>query len=346
MVKWLSAILLIWFIYAVRHVFPPFVVGGIVAYLLLPFIKAFSEWANIRMAYAVALVYIVGLLVGGFVLWHFLPEAVDQFQALVNQREEIIGNLLQQASDAFAWNLNVPETTRGIILNLEQNFGQAPEIVHLGGLLSHGMLNILVCFISSIYFILDSPRVGGFFLRFVPENSRVMAVNLSGQVNTMLRRYVWGQLILVGLMFAVAYVFLHFVMHLRHAFVISLMSGFLEIIPVLGPILATSTAAVVGFSQLGATAALWILIYYILARWFEDYVIVPKVIGHAVSLHPLAVIFAVLCGEVLAGALGMLIAIPVAASVKVILDIVKPEPAPVLPFVEEVNQGCPPPETT
>ncbi|MBI2812098.1 MAG: AI-2E family transporter [Candidatus Melainabacteria bacterium] len=66
--------------------------------------------------------------------------------------------------------------------------------------------------------------------------------------------------------------------------------------------------------SLGIPAALF------LARQIEDYVVVPKVIGHAVELHPLAVIFAVLVGEHMAGALGMLIAIPVAASVKLILD--------------------------
>ena len=60
------------------------------------------------------------------------------------------------------------------------------------------------------------------------------------------------------------------------------------------------------------------------ARWAEDYIIVPRVMGHYVELHPLAVIFAVLCGEVTGGALGMLIAIPVAASIKVILDFCYP----------------------
>jgi predicted PurR-regulated permease PerM len=71
--------------------------------------------------------------------------------------------------------------------------------------------------------------------------------------------------------------------------------------------------------------ALGIVVFYTAARWTEDYLIIPKVIGHAVELHPLIIIFAVLCGEVMAGALGMLIAIPVAASVKVIIDFTHPE---------------------
>jgi len=337
MFKWLSTFLLIWFIYAVRHVFPPFIVGGIVAYLLLPVVKALADRTKMKLSHAVACFYVTGVIVGSIVCWMFLPVLIEQFQALIEQREFIIGNLVRQASDTFAWKLNVEESTHNIMVSFEENFGRPQEIMHLGGLLSQGLLYVLVCFVSSIYFIVDSQRVGQFFLRFVPENRRVMAVNLSSQMNDMLSRYVRGQLLLIVLMSSVAYVFLHFVMQMRYALPIAIVSGFLEIIPVLGPILATTAATVVGFSQFGATPALYIVVFYTLARWFEDYVIVPKVIGHAVELHPLVVIFAVLCGEVMAGALGMLIAIPVAASIKVFLDVVKPESPPVMVLAEEID---------
>jgi hypothetical protein len=89
---------------------------------------------------------------------------------------------------------------------------------------------------------------------------------------------------------------------------------------VLGPFIAISIAVIVGVSQSGVSVALPIVGCFLIARWLEDYLVVPNIIGHAVELHPLAVIFAVLVGETMAGALGMLIAIPVAASVKVVID--------------------------
>ena len=143
-------------------------------------------------------------------------------------------------------------------------------------------------------------------------------------MNNMLSKYVRGQVTLIFLMFAVAYGFLHFVFHLKYALLIAILSGFLEIIPVLGPILATTAATIVGIAQNGVDCALLIILCYTGARLIEDYIIVPRIMGHYVELHPLAVIFAVLCGEVMAGALGMLIAIPVAASIKVILDFCYP----------------------
>jgi predicted PurR-regulated permease PerM len=91
-------------------------------------------------------------------------------------------------------------------------------------------------------------------------------------------------------------------------------------------------------SQYGVGVALGIIGFYTIARWMEDYLVVPKVIGHAVDLHPLIVIFAVLCGEVLAGALGMLIAIPVAASIKVIVDFTHPPKDPTLSAFHQPNE--------
>ena len=189
------------------------------------------------------------------------------------------------------------------------------------------MLAMLVTIVSSIYFIVDSKRVGQFFLRFLPQQRQKIAIDLSKQMNSILSKYVQGQLILITLMSCVAYGFLHFGFHLRYALLIAILSGFLEIIPVLGPILATTTATIVGIAQNGVDCALLIILCYTGARWIEDYVIIPRVIGHYVELHPLTVIFAVLCGEVMAGALGMLIAIPVAASIKVIIDFCYPPPA-------------------
>jgi hypothetical protein len=205
-------------------------------------------------------------------------------------------------------------------MSIENSIGKPEEIVHFGGMLSHGLLSLLVCIVSSIYFIIDSKRVGRFFLRFVPSANKTTMVNMIGQMNLMLSKYVVGQVILIALMSAVAFTFLTGLFHLRYALLIAILSGFFEIIPVLGPFIAISIAVVVGVSQCGVSVALPIVGCFLIARWLEDYLVVPNIIGHAVELHPLAVIFAVLVGETMAGALGMLIAIPVAASIKVVID--------------------------
>jgi predicted PurR-regulated permease PerM len=324
MIKWIYVIFIAIFLYHVREVFPPFIVGAIIAYLLVPLVNGLAKSAKMSMNMAVTVIYLLFVAVVAGVIWWAGPRIVIECNNLYTDRLEIVSKLITQVATQFGWQVDEAKATGDILRTLEQSFGKPEELVHIGGIVSKSMLELLVTIVSSIYLIVDSQRVGTFFLRFVPHERRHTALELIRQMNAMLSKYVQGQLMLITLMATFAYLFLHFIIHLHYALVIAIMSGFLEIIPVLGPILATTTATVVGISQYGFGVAAWIIIAYTLARWTEDYTIIPHIIGHAVELHPLAVIFAVLCGEVTAGALGMLIAIPVAASIKVVLDVLYP----------------------
>ncbi len=326
MFKWLFVLLIFWFLYLIREVFPPFIVGGIIAYLLLPLVNQVSSTFKIRPGLSVAIIYIGALaLIIGASAW-FGGSILEQFSALAAQRKDIITSLIKQISDSFQWQLDVEKTAEELTASLEQNIGSPEEIVHLGGLLSKSLLSVLVCVVSSIYLLIDSRSVGQFCLRFLPEEQHEAVKILSSQVNVMLSKYVRGQLFLIVLMSGVAYGILHFWLNIKYAGPIAILSGFLEIIPVLGPFFAITIATIVGVSQQGVAVAIFIILGYWIARLVEDYVVVPRFIGHAVELHPLAIIFAVLCGEVMAGALGMLIAIPVAATIKEILDFYYPPP--------------------
>lgn len=324
MIKWLAVLLLFWFLYHVREAFPPFIVGGIIAYLLLPVVNGFSRKLKIPPKISVALIYIafLGTIIG--LCSAFGKSVVEQINQLAGQKQEIVTNLVQQLANGFNWQIDVTKTAEDIINSMEKSLGKPEELAHFGGILSKSLLAILVCTVSSIYFIVDSERVGKYFLRFVPEENHETVIKLFSQMNIMLSKYVRGQLVLVMLMSCVAYFFLHFCFSLKYALIISILSGFLEIIPVLGPTLAIVSAIIVGVSQKGVGVALPIFLCYWVARLVEDYVIVPRFIGHTVELHPLAIIFAVLCGEIMAGGLGMLIAIPVAASIQQIIDFCYP----------------------
>lgn len=311
--------ILLWFIYQVREVFPPIIVGAIIAYLLLPLVTALAEKAKIPVGVSALIVYVtIAALLGTFA-WYLIPGLVHEVADLGAHRHEIIVKVVDQIGASMHWSGDSSQLADQILGSVSESI-KPTELAHLGGTISHGALAVLVCVVSSIYFTLDSHRIGNFFLRYLPIERREEAMTLGGQANGLLSKYVQGQLILIVLMSSFAFVFLNFGLHMKYALPVALLSGFLEIIPVLGPILAISTAVLVGVWQSGFGVLWVIIIVYTLARWIEDYIVVPKIIGHAVELHPLAVIVAVLCGEKLAGALGMLIAIPVAACIKLFID--------------------------
>jgi predicted PurR-regulated permease PerM len=320
MLKWIATFLIIWFVYSVRSVFPPIIVGAVIAYLLLPIVQQLAVKLKTSVRIATLITYLTVVCVLAVTIWFLGPGVINEVSELAQNQKEIVKNIVQQYAIITHWEGDVEITSLQILNSIHESVGRPEEIAHIGGLLSHGFLSILVCVVSSIYFTIDSGLVFKYFLRYIPPSRRETIVELTGQMNRMLSRYVFGQLWLVGIMSTVAWCFLHWGIHLKYALPVAILSGFLEIIPVLGPIIATTIATLVGVSQFGPGVIAPIIAFYAVARWIEDFVIVPKIIGHAVSLHPLAVIFAVLCGEVLAGGLGMLIAIPVAACIKLFID--------------------------
>src|SRR5207244_12728303 len=122
----------------------------------------------------------------------------------------------------------------------------------------------------------------------------------------------------------VTFLVLEWVFRLPYALWIGILSGILEVIPLIGPIMAAVIACTVGFSQGGANEAAALAVSYLVLRQVEDQLVMPIVVGRAVHVHPLVTVFAVLAGEKIAGVLGMILAVPVAATVKVVLDDASP----------------------
>lgn len=99
--------------------------------------------------------------------------------------------------------------------------------------------------------------------------------------------------------------------------VLGLIAGLFEFVPLIGPLLMAILAALVAILHFGFSAALAVLLFLGVLRIVQDYVVYPRLIGHGIHLHPLAVIVAILCGAELAGVAGIFLAIPVVAVVTV-----------------------------
>jgi predicted PurR-regulated permease PerM len=154
----------------------------------------------------------------------------------------------------------------------------------------------------------------------VPRERRNEVRNVSFEIHQTLGRFLRRQLVLVALVAVATFLGLEFIFHLRYALPLAVATGLVEIIPFIGPVLAGSVAAIIAISQGGTSLMLGVIVFYFVVRQIEDQIVAPVVLGRAVELHPLIVIFSVLAGGVLFGVLGTLAAVPFAASIKVILE--------------------------
>jgi predicted PurR-regulated permease PerM len=135
-------------------------------------------------------------------------------------------------------------------------------------------------------------------------------------VNSTLAAYIRAQLtasLFIGAVCAGAFA----IAGLPSPLVLGLMAGLFEFVPLLGPVLIALIATLIGVFQSGMGPAFMVLVFLGVLRIVQDYIVYPRLIGHGIHLHPLAIILAILCGEKLAGVAGIFLAIPIVAVVTV-----------------------------
>jgi predicted PurR-regulated permease PerM len=198
--------------------------------------------------------------------------------------------------------------------------------VSLVGTVFSVLVGFFFMFISSIYLSSDAGKLYTAVFSYVPEAYQEELNTLLSRLNAIWRSFLRGQFTLMLIIGIVVWIG-GTAIGLPGAFALGVIAGLLEIIPNLGPFIAAIPAVIVALIQgsnvlpvSNFTFAIIIIIFYIIVQGLENYFIVPRVLGEAVKIHPLVVIFGVLVGATVWGILGALLAAPVIASGKQIVS--------------------------
>ena len=316
-------------LYTVRAVLPPFVIALVLAYVFVPgidFLSARLKWPRWVIVLSFYFVFIGALVLG---VWAIEPTLAREARDLSTDAPALVRVLFVETLGGetvtiFGQTVRAEQIANQVLRSLEE-YLSADSAVRLAERVLHGVFEFVLFLIVLFYLLKDWNKLAVTTLALLPAHSRPRVREVAGRIHLLLGRYVRGQMILVVLMSAVTWFFLQFVFHLRFALPIAIATGLLEIIPLVGPAIAAAIAAVVAFSQGGGQFALIIIVFYTIARHLEDYLVVPNVVGRAVHLHPIVSIFAVLAGGSLAGILGTILAVPIAAALVVIWEVMKDE---------------------
>jgi predicted PurR-regulated permease PerM len=163
----------------------------------------------------------------------------------------------------------------------------------------------------------------------VPPKHRPVAEFVWSRLDPVLKRYFVGVIVVVIYAMAAAYVGLGLLLGMRHALFLAVLTGLLEMIPVIGPASAAVLAGLVALRQAETFEAIVAYaIYATLLRLSIDQLLGPVVLGHAARLHPTIIIFCFISGGLLFGIAGLIMAVPVALAIKVTLGTLYHEAAP------------------
>jgi len=196
--------------------------------------------------------------------------------------------------------------------------------------------------VGRLFFYIFTPFVAFYFMRdidsirrqvwaWIPDQYHDRCRRASGALNSMLARYFRGQLLLMFLVFCTCLVVqipVRLWLGTDHMLLVAAVDGLLYAVPVAGAWVASITAGVVGYVSADGNpwlAAIAMVVLIQVVNGVFDQVVSPKIAGEKVGLHPLVVIFSVLAGATLLGFVGMLVAVPTAAAIKIAIDTFMPE---------------------
>jgi len=324
----LAAVFLL-FIWRAGDIVEPFLWAMILSYILLPLVGALQHRTGLPRTGA-ALVVFLALLAFIFGGGRFLiPRLIDNTKDLQTNWPILIANAQDTIADTLtALGLgdlaatviapNLQDLDRQIVAMLQRN--ALPVVVGAG----HFLLQFLIFLIATFLTLRDAPRFLTFIQRNLPREHRSELLQVLRDTNVMLGRYIRGQLILVLLMSTITTIALT-ILGVPYSVLLGVMTGVLETIPFVGPITAGAIACLValghpnpfGWSQIAYVTV--VAVMYTVLRHAEDYLVIPTVIGRAVRLHPAIVIFALLSGGAVFGLLGIVLAVPIAATMRLVL---------------------------
>jgi predicted PurR-regulated permease PerM len=186
-----------------------------------------------------------------------------------------------------------------------------------------GLFGLLTILILAFYFLVDSDSMVRTFVRLFPRSERRRVEDACRRVSTKVSAWVGGQLLLAGIIGGSAAIGL-WLLGVPYFYVLALIAGIGEMIPVVGPILAAIPAVAVALS-VSPSLALFVGLFFLVQQQFENHLLVPKLMERQVGISAVVVIVALLIGGSLLGIVGAILAVPTAAILQVLFEELAPE---------------------
>jgi predicted PurR-regulated permease PerM len=316
----IAALVVLWL---ARAVIGPFIVAAVLAYAFSPLVWAAQQRTGLPRLAVVAIGYLVAVALIGAIGYLIAGQAAHELEALAAAGPDAVAATLRQliGTDTITignQQIEVAAIAREIQSRIGGLLSSPGEALHLAAVIGEIGLQAILVLIVTFYFLVDGHRFRDWTIALLPGDHQTRTMAILDRIHEVLGKWLRGQLFLVALVAAVVYVILGPILHVPYALAIGVVTGVLEIIPLVGPLLATAIAATVAFAHGGAGLAGLVVLVFFVVRQVEDQVVMPIVIGRAVHLHPVVTIFAVLVGLSTFGVLGGLLGVPVAAAVNVI----------------------------
>ena len=305
----------------------PLVISMLLYYLIKPLVLL-VERTGLNRTMSILVIYaILGLLL----VWGIstaIPSLQNQILILIRNAPSYIaranseterwinlpilsnfhGNLESMLSDFSARMVNYAENFSSSALTWVGTFASTVARVTVAIILAPFIL---------FYLLRDSQKMKHSFVSALPTRFRETTVRMLSDINNQLEGYVQGQ-VTVAIVVAIMFCIMFKIVGLRYGMTFGIMAGFLNMVPYLGSFLAMVPVVIMGLVQ-GPAMLIKVLIIFVIEQTIEGRFVSPLVLGNKLSIHPITIMFILLTAGSLYGVWGVLLGIPIYASVKVVV---------------------------
>lgn len=312
----------LWLLYFLRELVLVVLTAVVISSAMEPAVAALQRWRVPRLM-GVICIYLILFLFLFALFYFFVPTVIDDLAAFVSGLPtylDILSRSVAVENYSFLFGLSSPSD-----IATDQMVTSIRDSLHLSNIFGTsfsaaatvvgGVFSFVLIIVFSFYFTVAETGVDDFLRVIAPRRYLPYLLNLWFRTRHKIGLWMQGQLILAVIIGVLVYLALS-ILRIDHALLLAVLAAVLELIPVFGPTLSAVPAVLIGFADGGVTLGLGIIALYVIIQQFENHLIYPLVVTRVVGVPPLLVILALIIGWNLAGFLGILLSVPVAAAIQ------------------------------
>jgi predicted PurR-regulated permease PerM len=313
------------FVYLVGFIVLPFVIAGIIAYICTPLLDWLAGRTGLPRPLLAVLLFLLLVGLAGVTFALAGRHLVAEIGGTLTDLQGTLDHLLHRAADGepirlFGRPIDVNGLARTIGDRIHGWFGRADRLMLVAG---YGFATLVGTFLTVVllcYFLVSGKSVARGLFWLVPPSRRPLVAQIGRRLDPVLKRYFVGLFVIVIYAVIAAYIGLGLILGIDHAFLLALLTGILETIPIIGSTMAAIVAGLVSLhTATGLSSIFAFALYAVLLRLSIDQIVAPLVLGSAANVHPVLIIFCFLTGAALLGIPGVILAVPTALTVKAAL---------------------------
>lgn len=320
MVRAVLILLAAYFIYILRDIVGIVLVSILLAAVIDPLADFFAK-RRVPRSVTVLVTYLLLFVLAGVILFAIIPPMIVELQGIGDSFRSVWDKIvssfaaLKTISSRYGLDSSFQLSIDTLNATLTSSFNNLFSTItgFFGGIVS-----FFVVLAITYFMVVEKNSLRDMTVSLVPQRYHEYVSSILTKMQRKVGQWLIGQLILMAFIGLLSYIGLA-AFGVKYAVLLAVLAGFLEVVPYMGPVLATVPAAFFAFSD-SPTKAVLIVVYYLLIQRVENMILVPKVMQKTTGLNPIFAVLALTVGFVVGGIAGILLSIPVAAAANVVLD--------------------------